>query len=228
MVEVDARRRDVPSRRRPTARQLALLAELERLFLAEGFIAFTLDDLAARLHCSKSTLYAVAPSKEQLATKVVGRFFRGATEEIERRLVGVEDARTLLATYLAGASELLGAATSEFIRDVGDFEPTRAAYELNSKAAAERIREFIAKGVTDGVFRDVHASLLAEMAGLLVENIQSGVIGRRAGVSDSQAFAALADLLLGGLAPADDPRSAAGMGRVAEPGRGRRGLPSRP
>src|SRR5213076_1897274 len=56
-------------RRRPTARQRALLADLEALFLAEGFAAFTLDDLAGRLRCSKSTLYALAPSKEQLAVK---------------------------------------------------------------------------------------------------------------------------------------------------------------
>ncbi|MFD6073446.1 TetR/AcrR family transcriptional regulator, partial [Amycolatopsis lurida] len=52
------------SRRQPTARQRALLSELEAVFLAEGFSQFTLDDLAARLHCSKSTLYALAPSKE--------------------------------------------------------------------------------------------------------------------------------------------------------------------
>jgi len=204
MVEVDGRKRRLASRRRqPTARQLALLAELERIFLAEGFISFTLDDLAARLHCSKSTLYAVAASKEQLATKVVGRFFRGAAQEIERRLTGLADAREMLETYLSGVSEILSTASPEFIRDIGDFEPTREAYALNSKAAAERIREFIAKGVTDGVFRDVHASLLAEMAGLLVESIQTGLLGQRAGVSDSRAYAALADLLLGGLAPGD-------------------------
>ena len=64
--------------RRLTARQRALLADLEALFLAEGFAAFTLDDLAGRLRCSKSTLYALAPSKEQLAVKVVTHFFRGA------------------------------------------------------------------------------------------------------------------------------------------------------
>jgi hypothetical protein len=84
--------------------------------------------------------------------------------------------------------------------DIAQFAPARATYELNSRAAAGRIRAFIAKGVRDGVFRDVHANLIAEMAGLLIEGIQTGVIGARTSVSDAEAFNALSDLLLGGLA----------------------------
>ena len=62
-----------------TRRQAELLDQLESLFLAEGFARFTLDDLAVRLRCSKSTLYALAGSKEQLALRVIRHFFRKAT-----------------------------------------------------------------------------------------------------------------------------------------------------
>lgn len=199
MDEVETRVRAAGMRRQPTARQQALLDQLQDLFLAEGFMAFTLEDLAARLHCSKSTLYAVAASKEQLATKVVGQFFKGAAEEIERRLAGVDDARAMIEIYLAGAADWLRPASSAFLSDVADFAPTRAAYAINSTAAAGRIRQFIAKGVQDGVFREVHASLVAEMAAALIEDIQSRELGRRAGVTDAEAFAGLAALLLDGL-----------------------------
>jgi AcrR family transcriptional regulator len=202
---VDAQPRRVPLRapgppRQPTARQRALLAELEELFLAEGFVTFTLDELAARTHCSKSTLYALAPSKEQLAVKVVEHFFKGAAREIEARIDGLDDARQVIGEYLAGVSDYLNRASPKFMADIAEFAPARAAYELNSRAAAGRIRAFIAKGVADGVFRDVHASLIAEMAAVLIEGIQTGVVGSRTGVSDAEAFTALADLLLGGLA----------------------------
>ncbi|MEV4598621.1 TetR/AcrR family transcriptional regulator [Amycolatopsis sp. NPDC049253] len=186
-------------RRRPTARQQALLAELETLFLAEGFAGFTLDDLAARLRCSKSTLYALAPSKEQLAVKVVAHFFRGAAKRIETRIEGIDDARKLIGEYLAGVSEHLNRASPAFMTDIAQFEPARDTYQLNSRAAARRIRAFIDKGVADGVFRDVHARLVAEMTGLIVEGIQTGVLGRRTDVSDAEAFTALGELLLGGL-----------------------------
>lgn len=186
--------------RAPTARQRALLSDLEELFLAEGFTDFTLDDLASRMRCSKSTLYTIAESKEQLAVRVVARFFMGAAERIEARIAEVHDARELIERYLAGVSEELNRASAGFMNDVAAFGPARAAYEMNSKAAAERIRSFIAKGVADGVFRDVHATLIAEMAGVLIEGIQSGVVSARADVSDAEAFTALSDLLLGGLA----------------------------
>ena len=42
--------------RRGAARREQLFDALEELLLAEGFAHFTLDDLAARLHCSKRTL----------------------------------------------------------------------------------------------------------------------------------------------------------------------------
>lgn len=187
------------ARRQPTARQRALLSDLEALFLAEGFAQFTLDELAGRMRCSKSTLYALAPSKEQLAVRVVGHFFKGAAEQIEERIAGIADAREIIGEYLAGVAEYLNRASAAFMADIAAFTPARATYEVNSRAAASRIRAFIAKGVADGVFRDVHASLIAEMAGLLVEGIQTGVIGSRTGVSDAEAFTALSELLLDGL-----------------------------
>ncbi|PXY30932.1 TetR/AcrR family transcriptional regulator [Prauserella muralis] len=188
------------ARRQPTARQRALLRELEELFLAEGFVEFTLDDLAARLRCSKSTLYALAASKEQLAVKVVAHFFKGAAERIEQRIEGIGDARKTIEVYLAGVADELKRASEAFMADVAAFEPARATYELNSQAAARRIRSFIAKGVDDGVFRDVHSALIAELATLLVEAIQTGVVRARTGVSDAEAFTALSGLLLEGLA----------------------------
>ncbi|ACU34493.1 TetR/AcrR family transcriptional regulator [Actinosynnema pretiosum subsp. pretiosum] len=182
-----------------TPRQVDLLGKLESLVLAEGFAHFTLDDLAARLHCSKSTLYALAASKEQLAVRVVRRYFKGAAEHIERRVADLKDAPAKVGTYLAVAAEELRRASARFLADVADYAPTRSTYERNARAAAARLREFIQEGVRDGVFRDVQAVLIAEMAGVLIENIQTGVLPRRAGVTDAEAFTALGELLLDGL-----------------------------
>ncbi|MFD2417366.1 TetR/AcrR family transcriptional regulator [Amycolatopsis pigmentata] len=191
-----------PRDRQLTVRQHALLTELEGLFLSRGFVRFTLDDLAAETHCSKSTLYALAPSKEQLAVRIVTRFFKGAAEMLEHRIAGLTDAREIIGEYLAGISEYLSRASDEFMRDINDFAPARAAYELNGRAAAARIRAFISQGVTEGVFREVHATLIAEMAGVLIESIQTGLLASRTGVSDAEAFTALSELLLHGMAPA--------------------------
>ena len=181
------------------------MAELLALFLREGFAQFTLDDLAARLHCSKSTLYALAPSKEQLARRVVSRFFRDATEHVEKRVATAADARERIAFYLQGAADELTPASPKFLADIAAYAPTQAVYERNAHAAAARIRAFITDGVAEGIFREVHARLFGEMAGWLIEGIQTGVLGRRADVSHAEAFAALSDLLLGGLARTAGP-----------------------
>ena len=192
--------RQVPRDGQLTGRQRALLAELEELFLAEGFLGFTLDDLAAKTRCSKSTFYALAASKEQLAVRVVTRFFKGAADMLEARTTGLADPRELIGEYLAGISEYLNRASAAFMRDINDFAPARAAYELNGRAAAAQIREFIKQGAGEGVFREVHATLIAEMAGLLVASNQTGVLRARTGVCDAEAFTALSELLLTGIA----------------------------
>lgn len=182
-----------------------MLAELEGLFLAEGFAAFTLDDLAAKLRCSKSTLYTLASSKEQLVVKVVTHFFKGAAERIDRDTEQAADAAEAVQVYLAGVARELGRATPAFMTDVAAFAPARAVYEWNSRAAADRVRSFIADGVRDGVFRDVPAPLVGEFTALLIAGIQSGTVRERTGVGDADAFAVLAELLLGGVKRPESP-----------------------
>lgn len=194
-------------RRQVDARRADLLDRLRDLFLAEGFAHFTLDDLAARLRCSKSTLYTLAGSKEQLAVRVVGHYFKGATASVGRRVAEVPDVQSRVRAYLDGAAEALRPASREFIEDMAANPATRATYEANARAAAEEIRSYIGEGVRTGVFRQVHASLVAEMVSLTINGIQRGEIGERTGLSDAEAFAALSQFLLGGLAT--KPSSAA-------------------
>lgn len=189
-------------------RRAELLGRLRDLFLAEGFAHFTLDDLAGRLHCSKSTLYTLAGSKEQLAVRVVAHYFKSATEDIERRAEVADDPREKVRAYLDAAAEALRPASREFINDMGANLATRATYEANARAAADRLRGFIAEGVRHGVFREVHAGFVGEMVGRTIAGIQRGEIGERTGLSDAAAFAALSQFLLGGLAQEKSPSDA--------------------
>ncbi|PKW14054.1 TetR/AcrR family transcriptional regulator [Saccharopolyspora spinosa] len=187
-------------RRRPVnARRAELLDRLRDLFLAEGFAHFTLDDLAGRLHCSKSTLYTLAGSKEQLAVRVVAHYFKGATRQVEQRVAATDDVREEVRLYLEAAAEALRPASREFIDDMAANIATRATYEANAHAAADRIRGLIREGVRQGVFREVHAGFVGEMVGRTIVGIQRGEIGERTGLSDAAAFAALSQFLLGGL-----------------------------
>src|SRR5262245_23155210 len=95
---------------RRSTRRGEILDGLVHLFLAEGFLHFSLEDLAIRLQCSKSTLYVVAPSKEQLIAAVVRAFFRRATDHVEESLADETDPVQRIRVYLEAISRELAPA----------------------------------------------------------------------------------------------------------------------
>jgi AcrR family transcriptional regulator len=184
---------------RLTRRQAELLDQLEQLFLAEGFARFTLDDLAVRLHCSKSTLYALAESKEQLAHRVIKHFFRKATAAVEAHTVTEQDPALRVTAYLTAVARALAPASPAFHRDLDGFAPGREVYERNTALAAERVRQLIAEGVAQGRFREVHPALIADTVTTLMFRIGRGDTARATGLDDAVAYRELAALLLHGI-----------------------------
>jgi len=182
-----------------TRRQAQLLDQLEVLFLAEGFGRFTLEDLAVRLHCSKSTLYTLARSKEQLALRVVRHFFRQATEAVEAQTAAETDPALRVTAYLSAVARALAPASPAFHRDLDSFTPGRAVYERNTAAAAERVRQLIDEGVRAGRFREVHPALIADTITTLMFRIGRGDTARATGLDDAAAYRELAALLLHGI-----------------------------
>jgi AcrR family transcriptional regulator len=182
-----------------TRRQAELLDQLEQLFLAEGFARFTLEDLAVRLHCSKSTLYALAGSKEQLALRVVRHFFRKATEQVEARTGQETDPALRVVAYLTAVARALAPAGPAFHRDLDAFAPGRETYERNTALAAGRVRELLAEGVAQGRFREVHPALVADTVTTLMLRIGRGETARATGLDDATAYRELAALLLHGI-----------------------------
>jgi AcrR family transcriptional regulator len=182
-----------------TRRQAELLDQLEALFLDEGFAGFTLDDLALRLRCSKSTLYTLADSKEQLALRVIRHFFRKATAAVEQQTVSEDDPGHRVTAYLAAVAGALAPAGPAFRRDLDRFGPGREVYEQNTAAAADRVRQLLTDGVAQGRFRDVHPVLVADTVTTLMLRIGRGDVARATGLDDATAYRELAALLLHGI-----------------------------
>jgi AcrR family transcriptional regulator len=182
-----------------TRRQAELLDQLEEVFLAEGFARFTLDELAVRLRCSKSTLYALAGSKEQLAHRVVKHFFRKATDAVEAQTGRETDPGLRVIAYLSAVARALAPASPAFHRDLDAFPPGRETYEQNTALAADRVRRLIADGVDQGRFREVHPALIADTVTTLMLRIGRGETARATGLDDATAYRELAALLLHGI-----------------------------
>ncbi|WP_315771245.1 TetR/AcrR family transcriptional regulator [Rhodococcoides kroppenstedtii] len=184
-----------------TARRAELFDAVVALFLADGFAHLTLDEIAGRLHCSKSTLYTLAPSKDELVVAAVRHFFRAATDAVDAADRAASDAggervtARRLAAYLGAVGEALAPASESFVSDLAAFEPTRSVYERNTAAAADRVRAIIDDGARAGDVRDVHATFVADVAASVMVSIQTRALARRTGLDDATAYRELADLL---------------------------------
>ncbi len=184
------------SGRMPEARREDLLQRLEDLLLAEGFARLTVDDMAGRLQCSKSTLYTIASSKEQLVAAAVRHFFRDATARIEDKLTPVAGAAQRVLTYVAAVGAELDRMSAEFYADMVTSDLTAGVYERNSEAAARRVRELVEAGSAAGEFREVDAGFVGAAASLLIDGIRHGQLLARTGLSAEQAYDQLGQLVV--------------------------------
>lgn len=176
-------------------RSEALLDDLIELYLEEGFLDFGVGELAARLRCSRSTLYLVAPSKEQIILTVVRRYFRRAADRIEARVQAEPDTGLRLQVYLAAVSDELAPASARFHADLAEYLPARELYEQNTRRAAQRVQDIVVAGVAAGSLREVNARFVGAAVAEVMGAIQAGRIEAAAGLDDADAYRVLSDLV---------------------------------
>lgn len=173
-----------------------MLQRLEQLFLVEGFSRLTVDDIAARLQCSKSTLYGVATGKDQLVVATMKYFFREATAYVEAQVAGLEDPRDRIAMYLASIGDRMRRMSQDCYSDMIHSESADMIYRLNAHASARRVHELIREGVDKGVFRAVDANFVAQSTSLLIDGIMHGELLDRTGLSSGDAYHQLSTMVL--------------------------------
>lgn len=191
----------VQTRSAVSSRTDTLLDGMIDIVLAEGFIGLQMSDLAARLNCSKSTLYAIAPSKEQLLVSIVRTFFRRATERVESAVDPAASAVDRIDAYLSAVAAELAPASPAFFADLERFAPAGDIYRQNTQIAAARVQELVLEAAPG-----IDPTFLGAVARLMMESIHRGDISRATGLDDSAAYRALAQLILAGIAGGNDHR----------------------
>ncbi|MEU9023080.1 TetR family transcriptional regulator [Actinomadura sp. NPDC048394] len=176
---------------RAERRRAELVDRLIEVFLDRGFAGVGVAELAAALRCSKSTLYAVAASREQIIATVVRAFFRRATERVEAAVDASAEPRERVGAYLRAISAEFAAASPAFFADLDAFPPTREIYKRNILIAARRVQALVREAAPGA-----DAAFVGAVAGQVMESIHRGEIKAQTGLDDSAAYAALAALIV--------------------------------
>jgi AcrR family transcriptional regulator len=185
-----------------------ILDHLERLYLAEGFRHLTLQDLTDELHCSRTILYALAPTKEELTLVVIDRWLRmvGASVDVAiERAQGPDDQLEAALGALAKATE---AATNKFVSDMAAYGPANELHMKHARYAYHRFQDIITDGLMTGTFRQVDARFAAEVVNIVMSSISNGTLLERTGLTSTEAVIQLKELLFSGLVHRAQPTPA--------------------
>jgi len=194
-----------PPRRRAQRRE-QILDQLENLFLNEGFRGLTIGALATRLRCSRSTLYGLAPTKEELFLLVEDRILRRIGREAWRRAQACGDPGDRVAAYLEGTISSLRPVGTAFLDDLLGYGPARQLFDWHQQGAMRTLRELVEAGIAAGAFKGVNPSVAAAALDAAVHRVRDPLFLREAGLSPSEAFAQVSRLLRHGLVQGAEAR----------------------
>lgn len=165
----------------------------------DGFADLTMAELAARLNCSMRTLYALAPSRDELVLIVVDRNLwrvgRTAQNAIEPAMAPLDALRA----YLQAANVAVSRFTEAFARDLAEVPAARHLQEGHNDYLLAKTRQLLDRAVERGDIAPVDTAAVARvMAGLGRDLARPEVIPTLRS-SPKEAADEVLDLLLRGL-----------------------------
>jgi AcrR family transcriptional regulator len=153
-----------------TGRQRELLDDLQRLFFAEGFAQLTMAALAAQLRCSLRTLYALAPSRDELVLIAVDRNLWRVGHSARVAIEPDMSALQALRAYLRAATVAVSERSAAFARDLAAVPSARALAQGHRQYLYEVTKAIldlaVCRGETEPVDTTAVARVLAGLGGL--------------------------------------------------------------
>jgi len=202
-----------PSANELSARGRELLDALEAIIVEEGFASLTIGDMAARLRCSRSTLYDLAPSKDELVLVVVDRRLRRIGRIKQARLDELNDQADQLRMVISGKFRELSETGIRFMEDVAKTPAVQRLIADHFRYGVALLREVIEDGIAVGRFRPLHSLLVAETIDAALERIQRPEVLRDMNISFEEATVELMDLLCAGLVLDPPPKPKVSRGK---------------
>ena len=191
-----------------TERGRQLLDEIESIIVSEGFVKLTIDDLAMRLKCSKSTLYDLAPNREGLVLLVLDRRWRRTGHLLQEQLAVLEDPADKLAAYLTADLHHPKNTSVNFSADLGRHAAARRLFADHLRYSLALLQDIVQEGVDQGRFEPIAPRLVAEVVQTCGLRLQDSELLTTLNMTYEDAIDSLFRLLYGGLVRSPKGRSA--------------------
>jgi AcrR family transcriptional regulator len=181
-----------------------LLQGLEEIFLGEGFRRVTIAELAARLQCSRRSLYELAESKEALFLAVLGRVLSRIERGGRAAAATAKAAGDKIPAFIEPGLTELRNATSSFFADIASYPPAAKRLRDHQAVREQELCALIERGVRSGQCRRIHAEVAACALLAAYRAITEPAFLSNVDVSLREAVEEARDLFLYGLLHPDD------------------------
>jgi AcrR family transcriptional regulator len=190
-----------PGLRGFSPRQEEVLDVVEAVFLREGIRGLRMGQLAAEASCSRSTLYELAPSKEDLLLLVLDRMMRRIMRRGAEAIARAEDPVEKIRAMMTSGALDFGAFGPRFLEAIQDHAPARMLFDRRIAEGLDVLEHLIDDAIRTGHFRSVNASIIAEAIFVVVLRFTQPDPVRSTDTSPAAKLAELIDVLLDGLRP---------------------------
>lgn len=165
-----------------------VLEAVKVMMIAEGSLHLSTAEIAARLRCSKSTLYKLAPNADGLFELVVRLWIAEGEDELEQRLAAATSWSDRLTAFLSAVVYTTSQASSRFLQDVAIVTRANQLIDKLEARREETLRGIIEGGVAASEFRPVDARLVAKLVIMTVEGVCNSDLLAEVGLSASDAI----------------------------------------
>lgn len=189
-------------RRLDNGRREELLDGVMNIIAARGFSEVRTAEMARELHCSESSLYKIAPSKDSLIVLAIGRWGELTLEALEVRAGKGKTASERARAYFRAGAESTHSLSLAFYADVERFESARLAWWTGVvERYLDRFVELVQLAEDAGEVRPVNIRFLAEvLRGISVVTRSERVLSAT-GLSHEQAVLEVDSLIWDGMRP---------------------------
>lgn len=182
-----------------TERQREVLELLDAMF-RDGFAELTMAEIAARAGCSLRTLYALAPSRDELVLMVVDRQLWRIGGDAQRILRDDMAPLDAIRSYLRAAHVAVSRATDAWSRDIATVPAVRQLVDAHNEYLVDVTRLLLDEAVRRGDIADVDTAAVARVLAGFGRGFAVPEVARTLRSSPKQAADEVVEIVLKGLA----------------------------
>ena len=184
--------------RRLSARQQEVLDALEQAFLVRG-LEVTVAELVGEAHCSRRTLYELAPTKEELFLLVIDRMMRRVGKAAREAAAAHTTPEARMEAFLGAGVAGWAPFTPAFSQAIESYGPAGWLLNYHLSLTRDFLIETIEDGIAGGRFRDAHPGLVADGLLAAVRRVTEPQLLQANGLSTAGALEELFRVLVHGL-----------------------------